>query len=453
VEKPKILIVEDEESIRSQMKWALCDDYEVMTAEKCAQALELARRESPPVILLDLGLPPSPRTADEGLRFLREIQRIDSGAKVIVVTGNQEKENAFLAIEQGAFDYFLKPAQIEDLKVVLRRALHLASLERDRIPWKEGPSSSVFEEIIGESPQMQAIFDTIRKVAPTDAPILIEGESGTGKEMVAKAIHRVGDESGKRAFVAINCGAIPENLLESELFGHEKGSFTGADTQRRGKIEYANEGTLFLDEIGELPLLLQVKILRFLQELSIERVGGREPIPVNARVIAATNRDLEEEIREGRFREDLFYRLGVVVIHIPPLRKRGGDVLLLANSFLKKSSDQYGKAVLGFTKESTAAIVAYDWPGNVRELENKIRRAVILSERKMLTPVDLNLPPVGEDSSGESLKEKRAEVEREHIRRILLKHGWNITRAAGELGVSRPTLHDMIRKYGLKREN
>lgn len=452
MEKPKLLIVEDDESIRSQMKWALCEDYEVLTAEKCAQALEATRRESPAVVLLDLGLPPSPRTADEGLKCLREIQRIDSGSKVIVVTGNQEKENAFRAIEQGAFDYFLKPAQMEELKVVLRRALHLSRLERERVPDPDGSVLGDFEGIIGESPQMQQIYKTIRKVAPTDAPVLIEGESGTGKEMVAKAIHRLGDNDGKAPFVAINCGAIPENLLESELFGHEKGSFTGADSQRRGKIEYANGGTLFLDEIGELPLLLQVKILRFLQELSIERVGGRETIPVNARVVAATNRDLQEEIREGRFREDLFYRLSVVAIHIPPLRERGEDVLLLANYFLQKSAEQYDKKINGFGKEAVSAIVTCQWPGNVRELENRIRRGVILCERKQISPVDLNLPSADKsDSSGESLEEKRAQVERAHIRKTLEKHGWNITRAAEELGISRPTLYDRLKRHGIRK--
>jgi len=453
VEKPKLLIVEDEESIRNQMKWALSDEYEVIPADNRTQALELARKESPPVVLLDLGLPPSPRTAEEGLRCLREILRVDSGAKVIVVTGNQEKENAFLAIEKGAFDYFLKPAQIEELKVVLGRALHLSRLERERLPQRDATSRRDFEEIFGESAQMKGIFTTIRKVAATNAPVLIEGESGTGKEMVAKAIHRVGNGTRKGPFVAINCGAIPENLLESELFGHEKGSFTGADTLRKGKIEYAEGGTLFLDEIGELPLPLQVKLLRFLQEYMIERVGGRETISINVHVISATNRNLEKEVREGRFREDLYYRMGVVTIQVPPLRERGEDIVLLANRFLARSSLQYDKPVGGFSSSALAAIRAYAWPGNVRELENKIRRGVIMSDRRLLTPDDLNLPAVKEETFPDTLKDLRSQVEREHIRKVLVLNNWNISRAASELDISRPTLHDLIKKHSIRKAN
>jgi two-component system, NtrC family, response regulator len=451
LDRPRILIVEDDEAIRSQLKWALCDEYDVLLAGSRAEALERVGRESPPLVLLDLGLPPSPRTADEGIRCLRDILRIDASVKVIVVTGNQERENALKAIEQGAFDYFLKPAEMEELKVVLKRALHLAGLEREGAFLNEGTSRREFVEIIGESPRMKRIFTIIRKVAATDAPVLIEGESGTGKELIAKAIHRFGDGARKGPFVAINCGAIPENLLESELFGHEKGSFTGADAQRKGKIEYAAGGTLFLDEIGELPLMLQVKILRFLQEYEIERIGGREAIRVNVRVIAATNRDLEKEVRGGCFREDLYYRLGVVAIKVPPLRERDDDVTALADYFLKKASAQYGRPIAGFTADALSVLRSYSWPGNVRELENRIRRAVIMSEKRLLAPEDLNLSGSPDASPPDTLRDVRSQVERDHIRRILARNSWNISRAASELDVSRPTLHDLIRKYRIRR--
>jgi two-component system NtrC family response regulator len=384
------------------------------------------------------------------LRCLRELLHLDSRAKVIVVTGNQEKENALKAIELGAFDFFLKPADLDDLRVVLRRAAHISGLERQGESDRDRSARQAFGEIIGESPWTREIFSIIRKVAATDAPVLVEGDSGTGKEVIARAIHRAAD--GKGPFVAINCGAIPENLLESELFGHEKGSFTGADAQRKGKLEYAAGGTVFLDEIGELPLLLQVKILRFLQQYEIERVGGRETIRVNVRVIAATNRDLEKEVREGRFREDLYYRLGVVSIKVPPLKDRGDDVVLLAEHFLKKASAQYGKPVAGFSADVLASIQSYPWPGNVRELENRIRRAVIMSEKRRIQPGDLNLPGSSNGAPTETLKDLRSQVEREHVRKALVRNRWNITRAASDLDVSRPTLHDLIKKYRIIKE-
>src|SRR5512146_778429 len=408
MEKPRLLIVEDEDAIRNQMKWALNAEYEVFPAEHRAAAVERLKITSPSLVLLDLGLPPSPRTAEEGLRCLKDLLMIDPGVKVIVVTGNQAKENALKAIELGAFDYFLKPADFEEVKVVLKRALNIFNLERENIAVKGSVSNGKFEEIIGDCPQMQRIFSMIGKVAKTDAPVLIEGESGTGKELIARAIHRSDENFKEKPFVAINCGAIPENLLESELFGHEKGSFTGADVQKKGKIEYADGGTLFLDEVGELPLLLQVKLLRFLQERQVERVGGRLPITVTARVIAATNRELKKEIAEGRFREDLYYRLGVVNLVAPPLRDRGEDIVVLANHFVKIFSTQYHKAIHGFRSDALAAMKSYSWPGNVRELENKVKRAVIMSEKKTLMPMDLDLPSQGgEGIAAESLKEVR----------------------------------------------
>ncbi|HEY3490782.1 MAG TPA: PEP-CTERM-box response regulator transcription factor [Candidatus Deferrimicrobiaceae bacterium] len=451
MDKPKLLVVEDEEAIRSQMKWALNPDYQVILAENRICALEQMRQERPSLVLMDLGLPPSPRTAEEGLKCLCELLEVDGKTKVIVITGNQSKENALKAIDQGAFDFFLKPADFQEVKVVLKRALKISDMERENLALKMGDRAGEFGEFIGECPPIKRIFAVIKKVAKTDAPVLIEGESGTGKELIANAIHRSGDGFKDRPFIAINCGAIPDNLLESELFGHEKGSFTGADSQRKGRIEYAAGGTLFLDEVGELPLLLQVKLLRFLQEFKLERVGGRETVDVNVRVIAATNRELKKEVSEGRFREDLYYRLGVVNIVAPPLRERGEDIVLLANHFVGKFSEQYQRKVIGFRTDSLVAMKSYAWPGNIRELENRIKRAVIMSEKKILTPGDLELPQAGGEETTDSLKEVRGQVEREHILKTLWKCEWNISKAAQELEISRPTLHDFIKKHRLVR--
>jgi two-component system NtrC family response regulator len=451
MEKPRLLIIDDDEGIRSQMKWALADSYDVHLAEDRQTGLTTADREKPPLVLLDLGLPPHPRGAEEGLQCLKELLRTDPATKVVVVTGNQDKGNALKAIEQGAFDYFLKPADIEELKVVLKRAWNILQIERESVVAPEKASSVGFEGIIGECPQMQRIFGMVKKVARTDAPVLIEGESGTGKELIARAIHRFREAAPEKPFVAINCGAIPENLLESELFGHERGSFTGADAQKKGKIEYADGGTLFLDEVGELPLLLQVKLLRFLQERQVERVGGRAPIPVNVRVIAATNRELKQEIGGGRFREDLYYRLGVVTMVAPPLRDRGEDIATMANFFLTLFAQQYRRAVHGFRSDAMVALRAYAWPGNVRELENRVKRAVIMSEKRSLTPADLDLPTPTDERNGSSLRDVRSAAEREHIVKTLGRWDWNITKAAQEMGISRPTLHDFIKKYNISR--
>jgi two-component system NtrC family response regulator len=450
MERAKLLIVEDEETIRGQMQWALSDDYEVLLAGDRLNALEKVRTDRPTLILLDLGLPPSPRRGEEGLRALGEILAFDREAKVIVVTGNQDREYALKAIGQGAFDYFLKPADIDELKTVLKRALHIASLEKENIGKDYHPGLPFFDEILGESPSMQNVFDLVRKVSATDVSVMVQGESGTGKELIARAIHRSSHRKDA-PFVPINCGAIPENLLESELFGYEKGAFTGADAQKRGRIEYADGGTLFLDEIGELPLSLQVKLLRFLQEHKVERVGGRETIPVDVRVIAATNKDLKEEIGENRFREDLYYRLGVVTITMPPLRDRAGDTVLLAKAFLQTFSVNYRKAVKGFRADALDAIASYDWPGNVRELENRVKRAVVMCEGKFVVPGDLELDAYRESSVPKSLRQIREETEKYHVKKALEKHDGNISSAARELGVSRPTFHDLMKKYRLSR--
>ncbi len=449
--RPKILIVEDEEAIRHQMKWALSDEYEVILAEDRQMALEQMRLQSPSLIALDLGLPPAPRDAEEGFKTLGELLSMDPKAKVIVITGNQEKANALKAIEQGAFDFFAKPVDLQELEVVLKRAVLLSNLERENMVLREQIIQQGFEEILGESPAMQKVFSVIRKVATTDASVLVMGESGTGKELVAKAIHRSSNRS-QGPFITINCGAIPETLLESELFGHEKGSFTSADTRRKGKIEYADGGTLFLDEIGELSAALQVKLLRFLQEHRIERIGGRETIPVDVRVIAATNRDLKQEIAEKRFREDLYYRLGVVTVVLPPMRERKEDTVLLAKAFVQKFSLQYQKEMKGFSGEALASIKSYSWPGNVRELENRVKRAVIMSEGRILAASDLELPNASPTNCSLSLKEIREQAEEEHIKDVLMRCNWNISKAALELDISRPTLHELIKKYQISKD-
>ncbi len=449
--KPKILIVEDEEAIRHQMKWALSDEYDVILAEDRQTALEQMRLQSPSLIALDLGLPPAPRDAEEGFKTLGELLSMDPKAKVIIITGNQEKANALKAIEQGAFDFFAKPVDLQELKVVLKRAVLLSNLEQENRLLREQITQQGFEEILGESPAIQKVFSVVRKVATTDASILIMGESGTGKELVAKAIHRSSNRS-QGPFITINCGAIPETLLESELFGHEKGSFTSADVRRKGKIEYADGGTLFLDEIGELSAALQVKLLRFLQEHQIERIGGRETIRVDVRVIAATNRDLKQEIADKRFREDLYYRLGVVTVVLPPLRERKEDAVLLAKAFVQKFSLQYQKEINGFSGEALASVRSYSWPGNVRELENRVKRAVIMGEGRILTAGDLELPHTAHKEHSRSLKEIREQAEQEHIKDVLMRCNWNITKAALELDISRPTLHELIKKYRISKD-
>lgn len=448
--KPKLLVVDDEEAIRNQMKWALNDEYEVLLAEDRASAVSLMNAEHPGLVALDLGLPPAPRDAEEGLKTLNELLAIDRRAKVVVITGNHDRANALRAVEQGAFDFFAKPADLDEVRVVLRRALRLSQLEGENEALRRELADRGFDEIIGESHPMQKVFVTIRKVATTDASVLVTGESGTGKELVAKAIHRASDRRDG-PFIVINCGAIPDTLLESELFGHEKGSFTHADTRRKGKFEYAEGGTLFLDEIGELPPALQVKLLRFLQEHQIERVGGRELIPLNVRVIAATNRDLKRDVAEKRFRDDLYYRLGVITLLLPPLRERDGDALLLARAFLHRFGLHHRKDVAGLSADAINAIRAYPWPGNVRELEHRVKRAVIMADRKVLTAQDLELEDPAGDTPTRPLRDVRDEAERRHVQAVLKRCGGNVSQAATELAVSRPTLHELIKKYRIPR--
>jgi two-component system, NtrC family, response regulator len=446
--KPLLLIIDDDEEIRTGMRWSLSADYEVALAGDRPSALQEARKGGFPVVTLDLGLPPRANGTEEGFQALTELLELDSLTKVIVITGAHEKENALKAIELGAYDFIPKPINVEELKVVLRRALHVYNLESELRELQNRPDQEAFQGMLGASPQMREAYKLIRKVAVTDAPVLIMGESGTGKELAARAIHELSVRS-KGPFVPINCGAIPSELLESELFGHEKGSFTGAHVSRKGRIEAADGGTLFLDELGELPIALQVKILRFLQEQRLERVGGRERIVVNTRLVAATNVDLAKAMVEGRFREDLYYRIRVVEVKMPPLREREGDILALARIFLQRYAAETGKSLGGFTQKAVRALEKHPWPGNVRELENRIRRAVIMAEGANVSPGDLELETDGRAVT--SLKQAREEVERELILKALTLNGNNLSRAATDLGISRPTLYELMEKLGIER--
>jgi two-component system NtrC family response regulator len=447
--KPKLLIVDDDEEIRTQMKWALSGDFDLITAGDRPEAIESFRRERPLTTLLDLGLPPQPNDPDEGIAALGELLSIDPAAKIIVISGQGEKKNALEAVAAGAYDFLCKPVEMEELQFLLRRSIYLANLEREYRQLRQQTRSEGFEQMVGSSPQMQGVFAYIRKVAGTNAPVLLLGESGTGKELAALAIHERSPRKDK-SFVAINCNGIPENLLESELFGHEKGSFTGAHAQRKGLIENAADGTLFLDEIGELPPPIQVKLLRFLQEQRFQRVGGRQEIQIDTRVIAATNADLKQTISEGKFREDLYFRLAVVVISLPPLRDRGDDVALLGREFLQRYAAQNNKKSLSFSPDALRALYRHNWPGNVRELQNRVKRAVIMTDGKRLTADDLELADLSQTAPA-TLKEAREAVEKEVVQNALKRHQGKITSAALELGVSRPTLYELMEKLGIER--
>jgi two-component system, NtrC family, response regulator len=452
----KLLIIDDNAEIRKQLKWSLGQDYSILLAEDVAEALSLFKKQHPLVVTLDLGLPPDEEGVTEGFRCLHEIMSLAPQTKVIVLTGRGEREHALKAMQLGAYDFYAKPIELSELQVMLQRAFHLAGLEAEnqRLLAEREDEELGYLGIFGQSPEMLEIFATIRKVASSDVPVLILGESGTGKEMVARALHR---ESLRRngPFIPINCGAIPENLLEAELFGHEKGAFTGAQARVQGKVEYADKGTLFLDEIGELPTLLQVKLLRFLQDQVIQRVGGREDIQVDTRIVVATNADIGKAIEDGSFREDLYYRIGVITLSLPPLRRRGEDVILLATLFQRRFSEASRKRVRGFSAAALEALRVYDWPGNVRELENKVKRAVIMAEGPMLEVKDLGLVPAAgtpagvANVAGLTLREARDQVERELLAAVLERQEGNVVRAAEELGVSRPTLYDLMKKHNL----
>ena len=449
-DKPaKILLVEDDVGLQKQIKWSL-DEYEILVTGDREAALVQMRRFEPPVVLLDLGLPPNPDGATEGLSTLQQILQLCPATKIIVVTGNQDRGNAVKAIGMGAFDFYNKPFDEQILKIIISRALRVYALEQENRSLSARARSEPLQGLLTSDPAMLKVSRTIEKVAPSDVSVLLLGESGTGKEVLARGLHELSPRNKER-FVAINCAAIPDNLLESELFGYEKGAFTGAAKQTLGKIEYAHHGTLFLDEIGDLPMSLQAKLLRFLQERVIERLGGRGEVPVDVRVVAATHQNLAELIKDGRFREDLFYRLSEISVTIPPLRERQGDRTLLAHAFLERYAQVHGRALRGFTPEAVQAIESHRWPGNVREMENTIKRAVIMSDGPHVTPEDLGLASAPEqDNEPLNLRQVREEAERGAVLKALGRCNGNVAHAAEMLGVSRPTLYDLMNRFGLK---
>ena len=450
-DKRKLLVVEDDEGLQAQLKWAY-EDYEVLIAGNRDQALALLRSEEPAVVTLDLGLPPDPDGTSEGFAVLDAIMEMKPDTKVVVASGHGARESALKAIERGAYDFYQKPVDIEQLGMIVDRAhrLHTIEAENRRLAEKVGEEKTVLGSMITAAPEMAKVARTIERVAPTNVSVMLLGASGTGKELLAKGLHESSDRK-HGAFVAINCAAIPENLLESELFGHEKGAFTGAVKTNEGKIELADGGTLFLDEVGDIPLPLQVKLLRFLQERVIERIGGRKAISVDTRIVCATHQNLEAMIAEGSFREDLFYRLAEIVVKIPSLTERPGDAVLLAKHFLAKFAGEMNSRVKGFTPDALAAIDNWGWPGNVRELENRVKRAVIMADDKLVGAEDLDMD--ADEEGGElalNLKQAREEADRRMIRKALARTQGNISNSAKILGISRPTLYDLLKQYDLQ---
>ena len=447
---PKLLLADDDEVLCAQMRWALAEQYEIVTAHTPEQALAVYAEHRPELVLLDLNYNQAATPENEGLALIEKILAQARPVKIIVLTGNQEREVARAALRAGAHDHLLKPVNLEELRVLLARASAVVQLEKESATaWENAALEDAEDSLLGRSPEMRGLVQTVKKVSRTEAAMLITGESGTGKELIARLVHRLSARQAQ-PFVAINCGAIPENLLESELFGHEKGAFTGATGQRKGKFEAGNYGTIFLDEIGELPLHLQVKLLRFLQNHTIERVGGATAIALNVRMLAATNRELEKEIGAGRFREDLYYRLNVVHVRVPALRVRGEDLNLLAEHFLKRFAAEYQKPVRGFSPQALKLMREYHWPGNVRELENKIRKAVILAPHHVILPEDLELAT--QSSSRSSLREALGALEREMLVSALRRHQGVITNVAAELEVNRVTLYDLLKKHNLDHQ-
>ncbi|WP_338244615.1 PEP-CTERM-box response regulator transcription factor [Aurantiacibacter hainanensis] len=449
--KPKLLIVEDDAGLQAQLKWAY-EDFDVVIAGDRDSAIAALRSEEPQVVTLDLGLPPDPDGTSEGFAVLDAIMALKPDTKVVVASGHEARESALNAIQRGAYDFYQKPVDIEHLGLIVRRALNLRRIEEEnrRLASKAGDGNTVLGGLITSAPEMVKVARTIERVANTNVSVMLLGASGTGKELLARGVHDASDRKSGN-FVAINCAAIPENLLESELFGHEKGAFTGAVKTTEGKIELADGGTLFLDEVGDIPLPLQVKLLRFLQERTIERIGGRKSIPVDTRIVCATHQDLETMIADGRFREDLFYRLAEVVVKIPSLAERPGDATLLAKVFLKRFAQEMNPSVTGFATDALAAIDGWGWPGNVRELENRVKRAVIMADSKLVSAEDLDLSDdEEEDAQVLNLKSARERSDRKVIRHALARSEGNISSTAKMLGVSRPTLYDLIKQYDLQ---
>ena len=446
--KGVLLIVEDDPGLQKQLKWSF-DGYEVLVASDRDAAIAVVRRHEPAVATVDLGLPPDPDGASEGLATLEAILSLAPDTKIIMVTGNQDRANAVRAIGLGAYDFYQKPVDPEILGLIVERAFRLHDLQQENRGLVLRQSESPVSGIITNDPAMQKVCRTVEKVAPSDVSVLLLGESGTGKELLARALHHLSPRASKK-FVAINCAAIPENLLESELFGYEKGAFTGAAKQTKGKVEFADGGTLFLDEVGDLPFSLQAKLLRFLQERVFERVGGRDEIAVDLRVVCATHQNLAELIKDGRFREDLFYRLSEIVVNIPPMREREGDPALLAHAFLEKFCKNQGRSLQGFSTDAMQAIETYRWPGNAREMENFIKRAVIMADGPQITRQDLGLNLTDAEISPLNLRQVREEAERKALVRALGRVGGNVLQAAELLGISRPTLYDLLNRHGIK---
>jgi len=450
--KDKLLVIEDDPGLQSQLKWSF-EDFDIAVAEDRDSAIAHLRRLEPAVVTLDLGLPPDPGGVSVGFGLLEEILSLAPDTKVIVVTGHNDRTNAMRAIAMGAYDFYEKPIDPDLLGITIKRAARLYEIEQENRRLQDSHGSSLLHGLIASSPEMMKVCRTVEKLAPTDVSTLILGESGTGKEVLVKALHNLSDRADKR-LVAINCAAIPEALLESELFGYEKGAFTGAAKTTPGKIEVANGGMLFLDEVGDLPHPLQAKLLRFLQERVIERIGGRSEIPVDVRVVCATHRDLPDLIQAGEFREDLYYRINETTIKVPPLRERQGDNLLLARAFLERFATQFKRPVKGFTPQAIEGIENYAWPGNVRELENRVKRAVIMADGTQVSLEDLELPEQGEHVEHEpfNLREVREKAESQAIVRALARTNNNVSKTAELLGVTRPTLYNLMKKYTINSD-
>jgi two-component system NtrC family response regulator len=446
-----LLVVEDDPALQKQMRWAF-DGFEVVVASDRESAITQMRRFEPAVVTMDLGLPPLPDEVTEGFTLLGEILALAPDTKIIVLTGQHDRENAVRAVGMGAYDFFSKPFEPELLTLTIERAFRLHDLQAENRRLQQSQAGSV-AGLITRDPIMQKICHTIERVATASVTVALLGDSGTGKEILARGLHELSSRARER-FVAINCAAIPENLLESELFGYEKGAFTGASRQTLGKIETAHKGTLFLDEIGDLPMALQAKLLRFLQERVIERLGGRQEIPVDVRVVCATHRDLKAQIQAGLFREDLYYRLAEIVVTIPPLRDRDGDAVLLAHHFVQRFARENGRASLQLGEDAIMAIESYPWPGNVRELENCLKRAVIMADGNRILAGDLGLDLASDEALEHlNLRQAREAAERQVVVRVLARTNGNIARAAEILGVSRPSLYDLMNRFGLKKDS
>ena len=447
---PKLLIVEDDEGLSSQYRWAF-PEFQLLFATSRVPALAIVAREQPPVVLMDLGLPPAPDGVSEGFATLDAVLALAPHTKVVVVTSHDDRSHALRAVAAGAYDFCEKSVEIQLLRGVTLRAHRLFELEAENRRLNETVSPGAVRRLVTRDPGMLKICRDVERLATTNVTVLLAGESGTGKEALALALHELGPRA-RGPFVAINCGAIPEALLESELFGHERGAFTGAVARSIGKIESAQKGTLFLDEIGDLPFALQVKLLRFLQEQVIERIGGRGTIPVDVRVVSATNQGLDQLVAAGHFRSDLYYRLNPVTVRIPPLRDRPGDPLLLARLFLGRFRVEFGRSVRGFNAGARATIEAHPWPGNVRELENRVKRGVLMAEGPLIEPADLELEPVDHEPTLD-LRTVRLQAERVALTRALARAGGTLSAAARLLGISRPTLYDLLETHGLSRND